>query len=181
MRLAVGLGVVLTTIWVLAWGSLTWANLAGGIAVSAALLVAVPDVRRATHLPIVRPVPTAQLAASLLRDVVVSNVQLTREVLRPRLRMSTGVVSVPLAGCSDEVVTIIASLVSLTPGTMPVEIEQDPTVMYVHVLHLDDPDEVRRRIWRLRDQVLRAFGTTDALAQVARVKSDSLRERGADG
>ena len=173
MRRAVGLALVLVTIWVLAWGSLTWANLASGIAVSAGLLIAVPDVRRASHLPIVRPGPTLALVGHVLRDVAVSNLQLTREVLTPRPRISTGVVRVPLAGCSDEVVTIIANLVAMTPGTMPIEVEQDPTVLYVHVLHLDDPDDVRRAIWHLRDQVVRAFGTSEAIAAVARVKADA--------
>lgn len=177
MRLAVGLGVVLTTIWVLAWGSLSWANVAGGLAVSAALLVAVPDVRRASHLPIVRPVPTLRLLVRMLRDTVGSNVQLALQVLARRPHLSTGVVSVPLAGCSDELVTIIASLVALTPGTMPVEVEQNPTIMYVHVLNLDDPEAVRRRIWSLRDQVLAAFGTAEAIDDVDRVKVESLRER----
>jgi multicomponent Na+:H+ antiporter subunit E len=175
MRLAVGLGVVLTTIWVLAWGSLTWANLASGIAVSALLLVLVPDVRRATHLPIVRPWPLVGLTGRMLRDAAVSNVLVAWEALSPRPRISTGVVGVPLAGCSDEVLTIIASLVALTPGTMPVEVEQDPTVMYVHVLHMDDPEQVRRRIWSLRDQVVATFGTTEAIAEVERVKAESLR------
>ena len=177
MRLAVGLGAVLTAIWVLAWGSLSWANLVSGVAVSAAVLVAVPDVRRADHLPIVRPVPALRLLVRMLRDTVVSNVQLTRQVLARRSRLSTGVVSVPLAGCSDEMVTVIATLVALTPGTMPVEVEQDPTIMHVHVLDLDDPDAVRRRIWSLRDQVLATFGTTVAIDDVARVKAASLQER----
>ncbi len=177
MRRAVGIAVVLVTIWVLAWGSLTWANLAGGIAVSVGLLIAVPDVRRATHLPIVRPVPAVRLAVRMVWDMVVSNAVLTREVLTPGLGTSTGVVSVPLAGCSDEVVTILANLVAMTPGTMPVEVEQDPMVMYVHVLHLDDPDQVRHAIWSLRDQVVRAFGTQEAIAEVERVKAESARER----
>ncbi len=41
--------------------------------------------------------------------------------------------------------------------------------MYVHVLQLTSPDEVRRGIWALRDQVLAAFGTDEAIA-VARAE-----------
>jgi hypothetical protein len=61
---------------------------------------------------------------------------------------------------------------------MPVEVEQGPTVMYVHVLHLDDPERVRRAIWSLRDQVVHAFGTPEAIAEVARVKAESLAGEG---
>jgi multicomponent Na+:H+ antiporter subunit E len=166
---------MLTTIWVLAWGSLSWANVLGGIAVSVAVLVAVPDLRGPARIPIVRPLPALRLVLRMLSDSVVANAVIAREVLAPRPRVQTGVVGVPLAGCSDEVVTVIASLVALTPGTMPVQVEQDPMVMYVHVLQMDDPDAVRRRIWSLRDQVLRAFGSEEAMAAVAAVKAETLR------
>jgi multicomponent Na+:H+ antiporter subunit E len=143
---------------VLAWGSLTWANLAGGVVVVAVLFLAVPEMRHAGHRVVVRPAPLARLAGRYLWDVVVSNAQVTREVLRPRPRMSTAVVRVPLDGCTDEMLTTLASLVAMTPGTMPVEVERDPPAMYVHVLHFSDVDRVREEIWSLRDQILRAFG-----------------------
>jgi multicomponent Na+:H+ antiporter subunit E len=151
-------GAVLVAIWVLAWGSLTWANVASGVAVTAGLFVAVPDLRHAGHRVVVRPLPLAGLVVRYLRDVVVANAQLTREVLTPRPRMSTAVVRVPLAGCSDEMLTVLADLVAMTPGTTPVEVEHDPPVMYVHVLHFTDADRVRQDIWSLRDQLLAAFG-----------------------
>ena len=173
----VGTTVVLVTVWVLAWGSLTWANLMSGIAVALAVLALVPEVGHpALHRPrrpVVRPLRALRLLARIVGDVVASNMELTREVVTPRSGVATGVVRVPLAGCSDEVVTIVASLVALTPGTMPVDVARDPTVLYVHVLHLDDAEAVRRSIWSLRDQVLRAFGTAEAIAEVERVKAES--------
>ena len=167
--------VVLVAIWVLAWGSPSWANLLSGLLVAVGIIAVVPDVRRSSHLPIVRPVPALRLLATVVGDVVLSNVVLARQVLSRRPEIATGVVRVPLAGCSDEVVTVIASLVAMTPGTMPIEVDQDPTVMYVHVLNMDDPDEVRRAIWRLRDVVVQAIGTREAIAEVARVKLESRR------
>jgi multicomponent Na+:H+ antiporter subunit E len=151
-------GVVLVAIWVLAWGSLTWANVAGGVAVWVVLFLALPEVRRTRHRIVVRPVPVARLLARYLWDVVVSNAQVAREVLTPRPQMSTAVVRVPLDGCTDEMLSALASLVVMTPGTMPVEFERDPPAMYVHVLHFSDVDRVRQEIWSLRDQILLAFG-----------------------
>jgi multisubunit Na+/H+ antiporter MnhE subunit len=71
---------------------------------------------------------------------------------------------VPLAGCTPEALTLIANLVAMTPGDTPIEVEADPPVMYVHVLRFTSADEVRRGIWGLRDQVLEAFGTDEAIA-----------------
>ena len=84
--------------------------------------------------------------------------------MSPRSRIHTGVVGVELPGCSDEIVTLIKNLVALVPGTMPIDLTSDPTVLYVHVLHLEDVEVVRRDILRLTDLAVRAFGSPDAVA-----------------
>jgi hypothetical protein len=53
---------------------------------------------------------------------------------------------------------VITSMIALTPGTMTVEIHDEPRVLFVHVLKLDDPDEVRASIRDLESRVLAAFG-----------------------
>jgi multicomponent Na+:H+ antiporter subunit E len=164
MRSSLGFVVAMVAIWTLAWGSASPANLASGVAVALVLLVAVPAARGAFRVPVIRPRALVRLGARLARDLVVSNVVVTREVLTPGIRISTGVVGVPLPDCSDELLTLLTNVLALTPGTMPIEIERDPTVMYVHVLHLDDVESVRHHIWHLRDLVVRAFGTPEAIA-----------------
>ena len=104
------------------------------VVVVGALLVVVPDARRAGRRVIIRPVPLVRLAVRYVRDIVVSNALLTREVLRPRPRLSTAIVRVPLAGCSPEALTTIANLVAMTPGEMPVEVEADPESGDIHLI-----------------------------------------------
>lgn len=164
MRSSAVVAVLLLALWVLAWGSASWANVISGAVVVVLLIVAVPEARGAGKRLIVRPRPLLRLVVHYLRDIVVSNAQLTREVLRPRPRLSTAIVRVPLAGCSPEALTTVANLVTMTPGEMPVEVEADPPVMYIHVLQFTSADEVRRGIWALRDEVLAAFGTDEAIA-----------------
>jgi multicomponent Na+:H+ antiporter subunit E len=166
MRSSLGLMAMLLAIWLLAWGSLSWANVLSGLVVAAGLAVALPDARRPAHLPVVRPVPLVRLGLRLAKDLVVSNVVLIREVVTPWPRISTGVVRVPLPECSDELLTLLANLVALTPGTIPVVVGGDPGEMVVHVLHLHSVEEVRQDIWSLRDLVVRAFGSPEAVAAV---------------
>ena len=63
---------------------------------------------------------------------------------------------------------MVANAISLTPGTLTIEVATDPNVLYVHVLHLHDIDAVRRDVTRLERSVLRAFGTDEAVAEVER-------------
>lgn len=180
MRSSVAIALMMLAIWVLAWGSVSWANVASGVGVAGALLIAVPDARGSGRRLVVRPIPLARLVVRYLRDVVVSNAQITREVLRPRLRLSTAIVRVPLAGCTPETLTVVANLVAMTPGETPIDVEADPPVMYVHVLRFTTADHVRRDIWALRDQVLEALGTDEDIA-AARGESPVAGARTPDG
>jgi multicomponent Na+:H+ antiporter subunit E len=156
----------LAVIWVLLWGSASPANVLGGLAAGAALILAVPGLRRRGRGPLVavRPVAIARLVGHMLRTVVESNVVLTREIVTRGVNINTAVVGVPLPGCSDELLTLISNLVALAPGTMPLELTVDPVVLYVHVLHFRDVEQVRRDILHLTDLTVRAFGSAETVA-----------------
>jgi multicomponent Na+:H+ antiporter subunit E len=59
----------------------------------------------------------------------------------------------------------MTNLVAISPGTMPIELRQDPIVLYVHVLHLTDVEQVRGEILHLADLVVRAFGSAETVAE----------------
>lgn len=153
-------------IWVLLWGSASAANVISGLVVGFAIVLVVPGLlgRRSARWPPVRPLAILRLLGHVVVSTVTSNVVLTREILSRGSQIRTGVVGVPLPGCSDELVTLITDLLALAPGTMPIELTQHPTELYVHVLHLQDVEEVRRDILRLTDLVVRAFGSRQAIA-----------------
>lgn len=171
----VGLIVVLALIWVVLWGSASFANVLGGLVVAAALVMIVPGLRRrgGRRPMFFRPVAVARLVAYMLFTTIKSNIVLTREILSPGSQIRTGVIGVPLPGCSDELVTLITNLLALSPGSMPLELMSDPTVLYVHVLHLHDVERVRRDVLRLTGLAVRAFGSAGAFV----AQDDFLRSR----
>ena len=172
---AVAIAAGMAVIWVLLWGSASPANVLSGLAVGIVLVLAVPGLRRRGRGPRfgVRPVAIARLAAHVLRTMVESNVLLTREVVTRGSDINTAVVGVPLPGCSDELLTLISNLVALSPGTMPLELTMDPLVLYVHVLHFRDVEQVRGDVQHLTDLTVRAFGSPDAVA----AQEKHLRQR----
>ena len=133
--------------------------------VSWLLLAIVPDdTRGLRRRSPVRPRAIARFIGHVLVQVVESNVVLSREVLARHSRINTGVVAVPLPVCSDELLTLIANTIALTPGTMPLQVDRNPTVLYVHVLQLTDIEVARREIQHLADLAYRAFGSEAAIA-----------------
>jgi multicomponent Na+:H+ antiporter subunit E len=147
---------------VLLWGSLSVANVASGLVLSTVVVLALPGRRRRAQGapgPVIHPLAVVHLAGHVAANLVVSNLVLAREVLTPRSHTSTGVVAVAVPGCGDEVLTLLANLMALAPGTIPVETAHRADVIYVHVLHVGDVDDVRRQLERLRDLTMAAFGS----------------------
>jgi multicomponent K+:H+ antiporter subunit E len=100
-------------------------------------------------LVIRRPLRVVEYAAVVLYDVVVANLQVTAIILGPLSRLRSAFVRVPLELRTDFAVTALASTVTLTPGTVSVEIEDDGTgrrQLVVHALRCLDPDDMVRTI-----------------------------------
>ena len=75
---------------------------------------------------------------------------------------------------TDAVLTLIANIIALTPGTMTVEVTTEPAVIYAHFLLLEDLDEARRTIARLERLVVAALGGTHVNPpEIARSKGAS--------
>ena len=160
----IGFGALLLVIWLLLWGSVTVANVLSGLAVVALVLVVIPDARFHVRRPIVRPLPTLRFVGRVLADLFRANLVVTREIIGRQSSINTGVVAVPLPLCSDGLLTLVANVLSLTPGTMPIEVTREPPVIYVHVLHLRDVDAVRNDVQDLSALAIRAFGSDAAIA-----------------
>jgi len=168
LRDDLGVGAVLVIIWMLLWGKASAANAASGALVATVLLVAFPldhDITAVRHR--LRPVAAFRLAAFFLADLLRSTLATAVDVVRPRSRVRTGIVACPLRVDNDGLVTFLANLIAVSPGTMPIEIGYRPHVIYVHSLRGLDPDEVRAFVARLEELAVMALGGPQAIGSVA--------------
>lgn len=151
----------LTAVWVGLWGSVSTANVLGGLALSVVLLRLLPM----APLPVVsRPSPLGVLrfAVVFLVALVQSSLQVLVLVLRPRVQPRQAVIEVPVHGGGDRLLTLVANAVSLTPGTLTLEVDRERQVLHVHVLDVGEGAEglaaVRASIERLEHAAGRALG-----------------------
>ncbi|MBI5089923.1 MAG: Na+/H+ antiporter subunit E [Actinobacteria bacterium] len=155
----------LTTIWVLLWGDLSVANVLTGAFVSWLLMVLNPDHRwDGGTRSLLRPVAIAELVAYLVVQLVRSNLLVLREIVRRRSRVRTAIVGCHLNVPSDRIMTFMANVLSLSPGTIPVELRSDPPRLLIHVFDLRDPVELRRSVAHLERLLVEAFGTAEERA-----------------
>ena len=93
-----------------------------------------------------------------LWEVFVSSLQVAWEVLTPRHRMTPGIVGVPLSATKDTEITLLANLITMTPGTMSVDVSEDRKTLYVYGLYVNDRVEFARHIkQKLESKVIRLF------------------------
>lgn len=171
MRRVVGHPVLLlwlTAVWVGLWGSLTAANVLGGLLV-AAVLLALPSGVRPPVDPAgrdcsagLRPLALLRFATFFGYDLVRASLQVAALALRPRPLLRQAVVAVPVEGASDALLTLLANAISLTPGTLTLDVDRQRAMLYVHVLNVGvEPgavEQVRRDIMALEALAIRAVG-----------------------
>lgn len=135
----------------LLWAALTNAASPGTLLLGGLLALTLPFVTR-SFLPdapqVARPLAVPLLAARVLLDIVIANWAVARRVMGPLNRLESAFVDVPLDLRDPFVATILASIVSLTPGTVSVDVDRERWVLQLHALDVPDPDALIRKIKR---------------------------------
>lgn len=88
------------------------------------------------------------LTVYFLKELAVSNLRVLWDVITPKQINRPGIIGVPLDARSDLEIFLVANLLSLTPGTLSVDLSDDRKTLYVHVMFLDDVEESRAAIKR---------------------------------
>ncbi len=89
---------------------------------------------------------TGRLLGYFLMELILSNLRVLWDVVTPKHISRPGIVGIPLSAETDLEILLVANLISLTPGTLSVDLSEDHRILYVHVMFLDDPDRFRQGI-----------------------------------
>ena len=84
--------------------------------------------------------------AFFLKELVQSTLRVAWEVLTPSRKRRPGIIAVPLEAKTDFEITVLANLLTMTPGTLSLDVSDDRRELYVHAMFVEDPDELRRQI-----------------------------------
>jgi len=137
------LTLVLAFVWAAITGTFTLLNLLLGAAVGiVALFVLRTSLAPPRRLLQVRRI--ISLAALFFYELLMSAIKVAMIVVSPRLRekLRPGIIAVPLDVKSNAEITLLANLITLTPGTLSIDLSEDRSKLFVHVLTLDTPEAV---------------------------------------
>jgi len=93
-----------------------------------------------------RVIKILYLAGYFIWQLLVSNFRVLWDVVTPKHISKPGVIAVPLDAESDFEIMMVANLVSLTPGSLTLDVSDDRKRLYVHMMFLDDVEAARREI-----------------------------------
>jgi len=79
-----------------------------------------------------------------LWELTKANLRVAYDVLTPRHRMSPGIVAIPLDAKTDVEITLLANLITLTPGTLSIDVSPDRRFLYVHAMYIEDVEHFKR-------------------------------------
>lgn len=133
----------------LAWMALTGTYTAGGFftgAVVGFLVLWIARRGRGTtgYLSKIRAV--AGFILFFVRELVLANLRVAHDILTPSHHMTPGIVAVPLDVETDLEITVLATVITLTPGSLSLHLAHDRRTLYVHSMYIDDPEALVRGI-----------------------------------
>ena len=138
-----------------------WLNAEPGLGVlvlSLIMALVIPHVaqrldREFARIGSLKPLP--KLIFVMLYDIVRANLQVARLILRPGQDFVSGWVWIPLELTNIHGITALASLITVTPGTISAELSEDRRHILIHVLNLRDPQAIINEIKERYEKPLR--------------------------
>ncbi|MBN2470798.1 MAG: Na+/H+ antiporter subunit E [Anaerolineae bacterium] len=142
------LNILLALAWVALTGEFTPLNLLIGFALG---LLALWVTRRNGGRPryVGKLFVILNFTLFFIKELVVANLRMAALSFKPHNRLRPAIVAVPLDVNSDLEITLLANLITLTPGTLALDVSDDRQILYVHVADIrESPDSVRQNIKR---------------------------------
>jgi multicomponent Na+:H+ antiporter subunit E len=131
------LNIILTFTWVALTGSFVFYNFIFGFALSFLILWVIQSGgQNKKYFTLTFKV--IGFIFFFLWELIKANIQVAYDVITPKFYMTPGIVKVPLDARSDLEITLLANLISLTPGSLSLDVSSDRKVLYVHAMYIRD-------------------------------------------
>lgn len=139
------LNIALALLWAVLNGAVNDRNLLIGFLIGYLILGSVRlDEQRSSYFVKVRQLIRFTLV--FLKELMVSSYRVAYDICTPTHYAKPGVIAVPIDATTDEEIALLANVITLTPGTLSLDVSEDRKILYIHAMFIDDPDALRREI-----------------------------------
>ena len=140
------LNIALAVAWAALTGNITLTGLAVGFALGSAALYLAKPLFPGCDRYFLRVWRWVKLCVLFLYELVVSSIQVVWDVITPQQKARPGIIAMPLDVDDEMEILLVTNLISLTPGTLSLDVSDDHSTLYIHAMFADDPDAIRAQI-----------------------------------
>ena len=145
---------LLAVTWVVLTGDVGGMNILFGLLVGYAVLGIMqrqmPSLRGYTR----RLPRLLRFLAFFAKELVMANLTVAFDIITPVWHMKPGVIAMPLEAKTELEITMVANIISLTPGTLSLDVSDDRRVLFIHAMFLDNEQELRDSLQDMERRVL---------------------------
>lgn len=147
------INILLAVLWMFLWGNFSFWSLLAGFVLGYVLLGLVC---RTMNVPnyASRGMKLLSFTVYFLRILVKANFQVAREVLSPGYQQTPRIIRYQVEGMTPLQITSLASAITLTPGTLSVDVTDDNKTLYVHCMYGKDREDAVRELDKLRHRLM---------------------------
>lgn len=130
---------LLSFIWVALTGNFTAVNFFFGFILSF-IIMWIMSSKRQDSSYFTRGPKVIAFIFFFLYELIKANLQVAYDVVTPPFYMKPGIIKIPLSAKTDLEITMLANLITLTPGTLSLDVSDDKKVLYVHAMYVKDKE-----------------------------------------
>lgn len=140
------LNIALAVAWAALTGNITLTGLMIGFVFGSAALYLTKPLFPGSDLYFLRAWRWVKLCVLFLYELVVSSLQVVWDVLTPNHLARPGIIAMPLDAKGEMEILLVTNLITLTPGTLSLDVTDDCKTLFIHAMFADDPDEIRHQM-----------------------------------
>ncbi len=149
--------VIFALLWAAVSGSFALLNLAFGFILSAVALYLLREQTGGTGY-LARAWRISSLFLLFMKELALSAWKVALLVISPNMNLKPGIFALPLTVDRDFEITLLANMITLTPGTFSVDVSDDGRFLYVHAIDCSDKEAAIRDIKEgFERKILEAF------------------------
>jgi multicomponent Na+:H+ antiporter subunit E len=130
--------ILLFVLWLILSANLEIANIIIGIVVSFSISILYITLFEHSEFEFIHPIWFLIYVFVLCKNLILSNIQIAKRVLSRDMKLSPAIVAVKTDLKSDWKKLLLANSITLTPGTLTLDIKED--ILYIHVIEFRDGD-----------------------------------------
>lgn len=137
--------ILLALNWMFLTGDLDFTNFVEGFLISFAIILIIKSTNGSDNYLMKIP-KVISFIFYFIYELIVANLKVAKDILTPTHLMKPAIIAYDLEAKTDLEITLLANLITLTPGTLSLDVSKDKKTLYVHAMYVESAEETKNEI-----------------------------------